>query len=94
MPMIPAIGIIIWYTNLNPNFNLSTAVTCPSNPTPATQVTINGAPPLPALVGSTLSFTCNGQMVLATCESNGRWSHDPTTYDCPSGKVHVYHETI
>ncbi|XP_064403103.1 uncharacterized protein LOC135348723 isoform X2 [Halichondria panicea] len=59
-------------------------VTCPSNPTPTNRVTINGAPPLPALVGSTLSFTCNGQTVLATCESNGRWSHDPTTYDCPS----------
>ncbi|XP_064402774.1 CUB and sushi domain-containing protein 3-like [Halichondria panicea] len=59
-------------------------VTCPSNPTPANRVTINGAPPLPALVGSTLSFTCNGQMVLATCESDGRWSPDSTTYNCPS----------
>ncbi|XP_064382285.1 E-selectin-like [Halichondria panicea] len=59
-------------------------VTCPSNPTPADRVTINSAPPLPALVGSTLSFTCNGQMVPATCESNGRWSPDPTTYVCLS----------
>ncbi len=63
---------------------VSRAVTCPSNPTPANRVTINGVP-LPALVGSTLSFTCNGQTVLATCESDGRWSPDPTTYNCPLG---------
>ncbi|XP_064401776.1 uncharacterized protein LOC135347676 isoform X2 [Halichondria panicea] len=55
-------------------------VTCPSNPPPANRVTINDAPPLPALVGSTLSFTCNEETVPATCESNGRWSPDPTRY--------------
>ncbi|XP_064402488.1 uncharacterized protein LOC135348198 isoform X2 [Halichondria panicea] len=57
---------------------------CPSNPTPADQVTIVGAPPLPALLESTLSFTCNGQTVTASCESDGRWSLDPTTYVCSS----------
>ncbi|XP_064401540.1 E-selectin-like [Halichondria panicea] len=59
-------------------------VTCPSNPPPANRVTIVGTPPLPALVGSTLSFTCNGETVSATCESNGRWSPDPATYVCLS----------
>ncbi|XP_064400886.1 uncharacterized protein LOC135347001 isoform X2 [Halichondria panicea] len=59
-------------------------VTCPSNPPPADRVTINGRPPLPVLIGSTLSFTCNRQMVLSTCESDGRWSPDPTTYMCLS----------
>ncbi|XP_064403114.1 sushi, von Willebrand factor type A, EGF and pentraxin domain-containing protein 1-like [Halichondria panicea] len=59
-------------------------VTCPSNPIPANRVTINGAPPPLSLVGSTLSFTCNGETVPATCESDGRWSPDPTTYICPS----------
>ncbi len=62
-------------------------VTCLSNPPPANRVTINGAPPLPALVGSTLSFTCNRETVTAACESEGRWSPDPTTYVCFSGKV-------
>ncbi|XP_064397938.1 uncharacterized protein LOC135344610 isoform X2 [Halichondria panicea] len=57
-------------------------VTCLSNPPPANRVTINGAPPLPALVGSTLSFTCNRETVTAACESEGRWSPDPTTYVC------------
>ncbi|XP_064401411.1 uncharacterized protein LOC135347368 [Halichondria panicea] len=60
-------------------------VTCPSNPSPANRVTINGAPPLPPVVGSTLSFNFNGQTVTATCDSVGRWSPDPTTYVCISG---------
>ncbi|XP_064400987.1 CUB and sushi domain-containing protein 3-like isoform X2 [Halichondria panicea] len=59
-------------------------VTCPSNPPPADRVTINGRPPLPVLIGSILSFTCNRQTVTATCESDGRWSSDPTTYMCLS----------
>ena len=49
-------------------------------------MTIN-AVPLPALVGSTMSFTCNGQTVSAICESDGRWSPDPTSYICISGNV-------
>ena len=59
MPMIPAIGIIILY---NP---ITFVLQLPAPPTQhGHRVTINGAPPLPALVGSTLSFTCNEQTVL------------------------------
>ncbi|XP_064402713.1 uncharacterized protein LOC135348428 [Halichondria panicea] len=59
-------------------------VVCPSNPPPADRVTIVGGPPLPALLRSTLSFICNGETVTASCDSDGRWSPDPTTYVCSS----------
>ncbi len=63
-------------------------VTCPSNPPPANRVTLSDTPPSPALVGSTLSFTCNGQTVSATCESDGQWSPNPSTYQCLPRKVY------
>ncbi len=64
------------------------SVTCPSNPPPANRVTLSNTPPSPALVGSTLSFSCNGQTVSATCENDGQWSPNPSTYQCLPRKVY------
>ncbi len=63
-------------------------VACPSNPPPANRVTLSDTPPSPALLGSTLSFTCNGETVSATCESDGQWSPNPSIYQCLLGKMY------
>ena len=56
---------------------------CPSSPTPATNVIINGVPSMP-VEKSILTFTCNGQDIFSSCGRDGQWSPDPETYNCSS----------
>ncbi len=60
------------------HYCFSNAVTCSSNPTRCSTACTRRI---------NRDLHRNGQMITATCENDGRWSPDSTTYVCISGKV-------